>query len=438
MTTVRSWDVFDTLIARTVPHPTDIFSIVESSHPYPSFKANRMEAERRSNGTLSDIYKQFQTLTGASAECVAALQSREFQTELENTIPVLTNVNRLHEGDILVSDMYLTESHIRTLLAHHGITRFRRLYVSTGGKHNGSAWDTLSKEYTILSHTGDNMHSDVAMPARYGIRGIYTDAYKFTPLETALFTMNRPLARILRTFRLSNPYHEISTEYKLFNDQINYNIPLLLVICRTIADTLTKENRTTVLFLTRDGCLLIKLFKVLYPEFKAIYFHSSRKINEHYNEDYVAYVRSVYDKDSCLLFDLNGAFKTARPFYQMHFNHLPRVLLFSYDPTAPLYEGLSFMVRSVSDAIEKLNADTVGTLINFVGTRDIRAPLDYDGRLVHIHHKTVDSFCSYAVRCGETSILTHTESFRNLAFWEQYYKTYFSKNNFTLQPIVTK
>jgi hypothetical protein len=206
-------------------------------------------------------------------------------------------------------------------------------------------------------------------------------------------------------------------------------------MCRTIADTLKKENRTTVLFLTRDGCLLIKLFKVLYPEFRAIYFHSSRKINEHYNEDYVAYVRSVYDKESCLLFDLNGAFKTARPFYQMHFNHLPRVLLFSYDPTAPLYEGLSFMVRSVSDAIETLNADTVGTLVDFVGTRDIREPLEYDRRLVDIHHTTVDSFCSYAVRCKDISGIIRADCFCDMDFWNKYYRVHFSKNNFTLQPI---
>ena len=135
MIPVKSWDVFDTLIARTVPHPTDIFSIVESEHPYLSFKSNRIEAERRSNGTIGDIYLQFRLLTGISEEYANALRQRELQTEMNHTIPIMTNVNQLEETDILVSDMYLTESEIAALLAHHGITTYKKLYVYNGGKH---------------------------------------------------------------------------------------------------------------------------------------------------------------------------------------------------------------------------------------------------------------------------------------------------------------
>ena len=395
MIPVKSWDVFDTLIARTVPHPTDIFSIVESEHPYLSFKSNRIEAERRSNGTIGDIYLQFRLLTGISEEYANALRQRELQTEMNHTIPIMTNVNQLEETDILVSDMYLTESEIAALLAHHGITTYKKLYVYNGGKHTGFAWETLIKEYNILQHTGDNMHSDIIMASRYSIRGIYTDAHKFTQLENTLYTKNPALGRLLRTFRLSNPYRETSIEYKLFNEQITYNIPLLLFMCYKIADTMEKESRTTVLFLTRDGCLIIKLFTLLYPQFIAIPFHSSRIMNRNYNKDYVEYIRSVYNKDSCILFDLNGSFTTARPLFQEHFKHLPRVLLFQYDNTTPLYDGLSYIMKSFGDSIECLNTDLVGTLVNFIGTKEIRMPSEYVRSFISINHKTVDSFCSY-------------------------------------------
>lgn len=404
MIPVRSWDIFDTLIARTVPHPTDIFSIIESEHPYPSFKSNRIEAERKSNGTISDIYIQFRLLTGASEECAKALRQRELQTEMNHTIPIMTNVNQLEKNDILVSDMYLTELEIATLLAHHGITNYKKLYVYNGGKHNGFAWEALQKEYNILQHTGDNMHSDIVMAGRYSIRGIYTDTHKFTQLETILYKKNPTLGRLLRTFRLSNPYIETSIEYKLFNEQIIHNIPLLLLMCYNIANTMEKERRTTVLFLTRDGCLIIKLFKLLYPQFTAILFHSSRIMNTNYNKDYVDYIRRVYNKDSCILFDLNGSFKTARPLFQEHFKHLPRVLLFQYNNTAPLYDGLSYIIKQCTDVIECLNSDVVGTLINFIGMKDVRMPPEYNRSFISINHKTVDSFCAYIVRSNLLSV----------------------------------
>ena len=84
MNTVQSWDVFDTLIARTVPHPTDIFSIIEKSFPYPLFKDKRIYAEHSSNGTIQDIYSKFQQITGESNERIEEL--RQYELEVEKRI----------------------------------------------------------------------------------------------------------------------------------------------------------------------------------------------------------------------------------------------------------------------------------------------------------------------------------------------------------------
>lgn len=35
---VNSFDVFDTLIARNVKYPIDIFDIIEKTYPFPNFK----------------------------------------------------------------------------------------------------------------------------------------------------------------------------------------------------------------------------------------------------------------------------------------------------------------------------------------------------------------------------------------------------------------
>ena len=91
-------------------------------------------------------------------------------------------------------------------------------------------------------------------------------------------------------------------------------------MCRQLYNILVRENRDTVLFLSRDGCLIMKLFKFLYPEFNSIYFHSSRRVNESYTKDYCNYVKSIYNKDKCILFDLHGSFKSGRKLFMELFH----------------------------------------------------------------------------------------------------------------------
>ena len=44
MKNVHSFDIFDTLLTRTVKNPTDIFDIIELNYPYPKFKELRLLA----------------------------------------------------------------------------------------------------------------------------------------------------------------------------------------------------------------------------------------------------------------------------------------------------------------------------------------------------------------------------------------------------------
>ena len=56
---VNSFDVFDTLLARKVLRPTDIFSIVEETYNIPNFKERRCIAQNNSNGTIENIYQKY-------------------------------------------------------------------------------------------------------------------------------------------------------------------------------------------------------------------------------------------------------------------------------------------------------------------------------------------------------------------------------------------
>ena len=92
---IDSFDIFDTLLARTVLLPTDIFNIIENNYPYKNFKNIRIQAQNKSNNTMDDIYKQFQIITNDTNDTISKLKDYELKTETQNTIPILSNINKI-------------------------------------------------------------------------------------------------------------------------------------------------------------------------------------------------------------------------------------------------------------------------------------------------------------------------------------------------------
>jgi predicted HAD superfamily hydrolase len=412
MREVSSFDIFDTLLARTVENPIDIFSIIEKKFPYNNFKNIRIHAQYQSTNTIDSIYNEFKKITNEDDEIVERLREFELITEMENTIPIFSNISKIKDGDIFVSDMYLSSNEIRKLLDYHNINKNTELFVSPGGKSNGQMWEFLIQKYKINSHYGDNYHSDITMASKYGINGIYTEIHKFTIFESYLIQNNEfELCKKLRRFRLMNHYDEKSLEYKIYERQICYNIPIMLFICNKLDEILTNENRNTVLFLSRDGCLLIKLFSRLYPQYKSIYLHSSRIINDNYNDDYVSYLKENYDKDTCLLFDLHGSFNSGRKLFTTFFEDLPRIFIFDISNINNYYKGITY-ITNYSNKIEEFNQDYKGTLLQFTGNKDIRAPSENPLKYVDIIHQIFDSFVNFFdVNLKKNSILNNDNFF---------------------------
>jgi len=418
MIQVKSFDIFDTILARTVRNPTDIFDIIEKLYPYPNFKSLRLEAQSISKQKIKDIYYNFKKITGEPDEIVEKIMNFELKVEMENTLPIMSNILKIKDNDIFVSDMYLEVEQIRNLLNYHNINKNTELFVSSGGKNDGSMWQHLTKKYNIINHTGDNQHSDIFMASKNNIPGIYTEIYKFTSLETKLVDTNFKLCTFLRKFRLMNPYYENSLEYKLYDQQIQYNIPLLLFMCKKIEQILINENRTTVLFLSRDGCLIYKLFSFLYPQFKSFYIYSSRIINRNYNNDYVSYLKQFYEKDTCLLFDLHGSFESGRKLFNEAFGHLPRIFIFDLSNSNNYYNGITYMTN-ISCRIEIFNQDLKGSLVDFKDNIPIHMPSEQPIKYIKIMHDTVSSFINYI---NDKKIILDNDIFNNDHFWTNYYK----------------
>ena len=93
-----------------------------------------------------------------------------------------------------------------------------------------------------------------------------------------------------------------------------------------------------------------------------------------------------------------------------------------------MFDGLSYIYNEGSDLIERLNVDLIGTLCNFIGTTDIRMPVEYNIEYVKIIHNTVNSFCSYIANDNTIQLLLSSSYFLENTRWTNYYKSLTLKN----------
>jgi len=394
---VNSFDVFDTLLARKVENPHGIFKIIENDFPFPNFTYYRGNAENNSDGTFDDIYIKFGELYNIDNETCNKLKEFELNTEMKYSYLIKNNCNRVKDGDILISDMYLGEENIMKILKYHGFDKQVKLFVSPNGKSSRTIWPKLQRDYNIKLHLGDNEYSDVHSPRSFGICAELSLDHAFN--KTELFFINnnfRDFGLLIREFRHQNPFNVSSLQYKLFNDQAKFNIPCLIMFSQSLYEIMVNEKRTKLLLLTRDGCLLIKIFKLLYPDIECMELESSRKIHDFPNEEYKNYLKNNYDPKTCLISDLYGNFVSGRKIYKSLFGCLPRVHLFGFNNTCGYslqYDGLSYFSFQ---NIESFNCDTKGSLYKLENNVFYRYPLlEYSLEDAQIYKETVEQFCKF-------------------------------------------
>jgi len=388
---VKSFNIFDTLIARKMKHPTDLFKMIEEKYKIKNFYNNRINAEKISNGTFNDIYNKFQQITKLIDNDILILKNIEIQMELDNIIPIQSNIEKINDGDILVSDMYLPEHILYLFLEKININKKIKIYVTPNSKYNGYIWNFLLTKYNIIEHIGDNLHSDIKMAQLHNINARYTQIYKFSLLENIL-PIN--LANIIREFRLLNHYNENSIEYYIYNKQCNSNIIILCLLSVQLHNIMQTENRNRMLLCTCYCCLLVKILNYFYPQYEYITYHTSRLINQNYNEEYKNYVKQIYD-DNSIIIDLNGSFNINIKLYLEIFGKLPRVHLLNYNINSSLFDGLTYSTDKMRDYIEELNYDTIGTMIDFKNDEVIRLNNDKNLTYIQISHNTIDSFITF-------------------------------------------
>jgi FMN phosphatase YigB (HAD superfamily)/uncharacterized membrane protein len=201
MVKVASFDVFDTVLTRTVGSPESSFlllgkklrelSLIDCSAEV--FARIRQAAEQRtfdnwggldSKVTLEQIYREVGVVLRLSQSQYNQLMAVEQQLEEELLQPVPACRTQLQaardrgEKILFLSDMYIGHQFIQRQLVRHGLfLPGDRLYVSCDyaqSKASGQLYETMLQREAIepaaASHCGNSQWSDVGAAKRAGLR----------------------------------------------------------------------------------------------------------------------------------------------------------------------------------------------------------------------------------------------------------------------------
>ena len=201
---VLSLDIFDTVLWRRVPRPTDVFGLLgarlRDARISPewltdaSFREMRIAAERTArtgHGSLGnevslfDIW-QAMPLAMFGGAGLEELVAAEVELERELTVVDLDIANVLRAAlkyevpVIMVSDTYFTEGHLKQLLDRPELGPLDDVRLFRSSQHGvdkaGGLWEVVLREIgrspEQVVHIGDNPVADHDVPAGLGIRTV--------------------------------------------------------------------------------------------------------------------------------------------------------------------------------------------------------------------------------------------------------------------------
>ena len=369
---LKSWDIFDTLIARRCVFPQNIFAIVEKLSNVQGFVSARMVAEQnlfsRGNFTFDDIYEEFQRITSAPKNLCDALKKLELDVEFEQSIPITENIRQVKSGDILISDMYLPEQFVRRLLKKAGLLVPVEIVITSSGKHSGRVWKQLVDQKKFVFHVGDNLDSDIKKTRLAGFEAFLSVLSNPNPPEQYMLQKDFNFGAYLREIRLRNPFSE---EIKRIYWQLcTANMGLLILLVQQI-DILQKKCGFEYLgFCGRDTYYL----RLLYEKYKLQigetpvpndYLYYSRKLVHNSGAELAKYFSAKINGRKALLIDLFGSgthLHTLRKAFKLNFSIL--ICLLGRD-VFNLYPNMPHVKNWLSAFDSTLNVSTDDAAIFF-------------------------------------------------------------------------
>lgn len=291
-----SFDVFDTLIFRTVSSPDKILdlAILKYQEIYgnsiKTFKIKRQYAENFSRKyysrevNIDEIY-DFLDLKDEIAD---RFKEIEKNIEVKNCIPNLPMISVLKECRkrgkkiVITSDMYLTSDVFDEIFNKIGIT-YDYLFISgevKKTKRQGNLFayllNKLNIESSQIAHIGDDIHSDISMPRKYGICSL--ERLKYTSANFESYNTKSDVASDQLEQLYSYSVSEMGAETPEF--RVGYNVvgPFLFSFCHWIHLKKVEKHIDVLFFVAREGFLIKKIYDILYPKEKTKYVRLNKNL----------------------------------------------------------------------------------------------------------------------------------------------------------------
>ncbi|WP_052437455.1 capsular polysaccharide export protein, LipB/KpsS family [Vibrio hyugaensis] len=322
-----SFDLFDTLVERSVFEPYELFYVAEKkarkllnnkNFDFVYFRRTAEADTRRPTGgkfevTLDEIYETFSSLTGLSKLICDQIKEIEYQVELDNVKPKRRMIEEfnltklINYGTSIITDIYLTQDQIEGILSSCGITDHNILLVSAetrNRKHNGTIYpeylELLTDEFgddvksNRCLHIGDNKTADGDMAKLNGLNCYTfpkaTDNYRASAISELMGPSVR--TRSLLTSHINGlianrfyfPHWNYVDKKSAFHGHpFEYGYaaigPLVTGFAQWLHEELTSDGIEVAYFLSRDGWLFKQAYEQLYPQsnIKVEYLYSSRR-----------------------------------------------------------------------------------------------------------------------------------------------------------------
>lgn len=295
---VISFDIFDTLIFRPFSEPTDLFYLIGDQIGILDFNRLRQNAEYNarvenfsSKGTyevgFKHIWTRLSEMIDISVENGMKLE-QEYELRFCYANPFMKQVftKLIREGKkiIITSDMYLPKNFLEKLLTENGYTGFSKIYVSCEyckSKSDGLLYDVVLDDLKIsadkIIHVGDNLHSDVKVPKKKGISTCYYPNVNKYSKDFRANEISSIVGGAYRGIVNNHIYCGLAGYSREYEYGYIYGGLFAMGYCCFIHDYVKKNNVDKVLFLSRDGDILKKVYDKLFPDEATEYVYWSRK-----------------------------------------------------------------------------------------------------------------------------------------------------------------
>lgn len=292
---VVTFDIFDTLIKRDVPYPTDIFTLLEEKLDIKGFKSLRIQAERNARRTsqnkevtLNEIYDKLSSIVNYQE-----IKEAEKQIEIEECV---TNLDILpfykeclqNKKVLLITDMYLDRDTIEAILNKSELGGYYSLIISNEVncvKSDGSLFEFVLNHYNLkrpnVIHFGNSMKADFLGAKKAGLQAVKITTYKNRKQAEYHLQAEDDDKELQRFDFLQAVINNHTTSSQGSYYQFGFEVfgPLLFGFVKWLYSNLLRENNSEVLFMARDGFVMKEAYDLLGYN-KAIpskYFEVSRR-----------------------------------------------------------------------------------------------------------------------------------------------------------------